>query len=121
MLKFYHCNHSVLDIDRSVAFYEKYFNLEKYRDFMAYGGALRLAFMKDASTAFRLELTWNRDHKEPYDLGEKEFHVAFYCDDFENTYQMHKNAGIVVSEDMEIGIYYVEDPDGYQVEVVKED
>jgi lactoylglutathione lyase len=119
MLKFYHCNHSVLDLERSVRFYEEQFGLVRYRDVTAYGGALKLAFMKDGSTEFRLELTWNRDHREPYALGDKEFHVAFYSDDFDNDLRRHRAAGIVVEENMEIGFYYVEDPDGYRVEVVR--
>ena len=119
MLTFYHCNHSVLDIDRSVAFYEKFFGLKKYRDITAYEGSLRLVFMRDSRTEFRLELTWNRDHIQPYNLGEREFHVAFYSDNFEKDLEQHKEAGIVVSEDKENSIYFIQDPDGYMVEVVK--
>lgn len=119
MLKFYHCNHSVLDIERSVEFYKEQFGLTKYRDIVAYDGDLRLAFLKDSQTSFRLELTWNKGRTEPYELGEKEFHVAFYSDNFEKDYARHKKAGIIVSENMEIGLYFVEDPDGYMIEIVK--
>ena len=120
MLKFYHCNHSVLNMERSIKFYEEHLGLEKYRDIIAYQGALRLVFMKDKQTNFSLELTWNRDHTSPYELGEKEFHVALYADNFEEIYEKHKAAGIIVSENLEIGIYFIEDPDGYIIEIVNE-
>lgn len=119
MLCFYHCNHSVLNMDRSIEFYQTQFGLKKCREISAYDGALKLAFLCDGVTDFRLELTWNRDRKEPYDLGEKEFHIAFYTDDYDALLAKHKKAGIVVHEEPELRLYFVQDPDGYQVEVVE--
>lgn len=40
-------------------------------------------FLGDGETGFQLELTWLRDHKEPYDLGEGEIHLAMRVDDYE--------------------------------------
>ena len=58
--------------------------------------------------------------KTPYALGEKEFHVAFYTDSYDALLQKHKAAGIVVTlEEPELRLYFVEDPDGYRVEVVE--
>ena len=120
MLKFYHCNHSVLDIDRSCEFYENNLGLVKIRELTAYEDSLKLAFLSDGITDFRLELTWNRDHVKPYLLGEKEFHVAFYTDDYDNLIAKHRAAGIVVKEEPELRLYFIEDPDGYQVEIVEQ-
>lgn len=119
MLKFYHCNHSVADIDRSCRFYEENFFLKKKRELSAYDGALRLAFLGEEHTDFRLELTWYRDHPQPFELGEKEFHVAFYTDDFDGMLAMHRAKGIVVKDEPEHRLYFVEDPDGYQIEIVE--
>lgn len=119
MLKFYHCNHSVRDIDKSCKFYRDNFGLEKYRDLTAYNDTLRLAFLKDSCTDFRLELTWYADHHQPYNQGDKEFHIAFYTDDYDNLLKKHKANGIVVKEDPDLRLYFVEDPDGYQIEVVE--
>ena len=119
MVRFYHCNHSVLDIERSCAFYAEQFGLRVMRQLTAYEGALRLAFLGNDASDFRLELTWNRDRKTPYALGEKEFHVAFYTDSYDALLQKHKAAGIVVLDEPELRLYFVEDPDGYRVEVVE--
>ena len=119
MLRFYHCNHSVTDIDRSRAFYEKEFGLKVMREVNAYGGDLRLMFLGDGITDFRLELTWYKSHPQPFELGDKEFHVAFYTDDFDATLAKHQGDGIVVKEELEHRLYYIEDPDGYQVEIVE--
>lgn len=39
-------------------------------------------------------------------------------DDFEGSYQRHKAMGIVCIEELQKDIYYVEDPDGYEIAVV---
>ncbi len=119
MIQFYHCNHSVRDIDRSCRFYKEQFGLDVMRELSAYDGALRLAFLGNPQSDFRLELTWQREHPEPYDLGEKEFHVAFYTDAYDALLRKHRAAGIVISEEPELRLYFVEDPDGYHVEVVE--
>lgn len=117
MLSFYHANHSVADPDRSIAFYQTHFGLMPCRRIDA--GSLKLVFLKDAATDFRLELTWRSDAPLPYDLGCRAFHLAFYSDDFENDLERHRKAGIVGLEELEHDLYFVEDPDGYLVEVVR--
>lgn len=119
MLKFYHCNHSVRDIEKSCQFYQDNFGLKVLREIIAYEGKMRLAFMGEEYTPFRLELTWYQDHPQPFDQGDKEFHVAFYTDDFDSTLALHKRNGIVVKEEPELRLYFVEDPDGYQIEIVE--
>ena len=71
MVRFYHCNHSVLDIERSCAFYAEQFGLRVMRQLTAYEGALRLAFLGNDASDFRLELTWNRDRKTPMPWGKR--------------------------------------------------
>lgn len=119
MMEFYHCNHSVRDIEKSCVFYHENFGLKKLRDISAYGGDMRLAFLGEDYTNFRLELTWYRNHPQAYDQGDKEFHVAFYTDEYDKMLAKHKKNGIVVKEEPELRLYFVEDPDGYQIEVVE--
>ena len=45
-------------------------------------------------------------------------HIALVTDDFEGSYQRHKAMGIVCIEELQKDIYYVEDPDGYEIAVV---
>ena len=119
MIKFYHCNHSVSNIERSCEFYKEQFGLRVVREINAYEGNLRLAFLSDGVSDFLLELTWYKDHKGPYDQGDKEFHVAFCTDDYDNLLKKHKDSEILKHEEPELRLYFVEDPDGYQIEVVE--
>ena len=71
---FNHFNFNVLDLERSMKFYAEALNLHELSrnerdDFI-------IVFLGDDSTDFRLELTYMKDRKEPYDLGEQEYHLA---------------------------------------------
>jgi lactoylglutathione lyase len=69
-----------------------------------------------------LELTWLRDHADtPYDLGENESHLGLVADDYEAAHALHEKMGIICFENPTMGIYFVEDPDGYWVEVTPPD
>lgn len=69
-------------------------------------------------TDFRLELTWLKDRTEPYNLGDEEFHLAMSVDDFEQAYQRHKDMGCICYENIDMGVYFINDPDGYWIEIV---
>lgn len=71
-------------------------------------------------TGFRLELTYLKDRTEPYDLGEQEYHLAMTAEDFDAAYQLHKEHGWICFENPAMGIYFIEDPDGYWIEIVRE-
>ena len=60
------------------------------------------------------------DRDKPYDLGDDEFHLAFRTDNFEEAHAPHKEMGCICYEDQRMGIYFIEDPDGYWLEIVPE-
>jgi lactoylglutathione lyase len=74
--------------------------------------------MGDGITGFQLELTCLRDHPAPYDLGENESHIAFEPEDFASARKLHKEMGCVCFENPQMGVYFIEDPDGYWLEIV---
>ena len=116
MLKFAHVNFNVLDLDKSLAFYRDALGLkEKSR---IANGAFTIVYLTDGVSDFELELTWLADRKEPYDLGEGEFHLAFHTSDYAALHQKHLAMGCVCFENPEMGIYFIEDPDGYWLEIV---
>ncbi len=117
---FAHNNINVLNLARSVTFYTKALGLEEVRRHEAKDGSFVLAFLGDGRTAHRLELTWLRDRKNPYDLGDNEMHLAFTVDDYAAAYAKHKEMGVVCYENPAMGIYFIEDLDGYWVEIVPE-
>lgn len=83
-------------------------------------GSFKLVYLGDGETGFRLELTWLRDRTEPYDLGEQEFHLAFVTDRFDALLARHRAMGCVCFENPDMGVYFIEDPDGYWIELVPE-
>jgi lactoylglutathione lyase len=113
-----HCNINVLNLDKSISFYKEALGLVEVRRKEAQDGSFILAFLGDETTTFRLELTWMRDRQEPYNLGDNEFHIAFVVDDYEAAYQLHKTMGCICYENTSMGIYFIEDPDGYWLEVL---
>lgn len=120
MFKFNHFNFNVLDLDRSLKFYKDALGLEPVREKDAVDGSYKIIFLGDGATAFRLELTWLRDHTEPYDLGEQEFHLAFTVEDYAGAFEKHKAMGCVCFENPAMGIYFIEDPDRYWIEIIPE-
>ena len=122
MTKFYHFNFNVVDMDRSLEFYHKALNLSPVRTKEAGDGSFKLVFLGDETGSdFQLELTWLRDRGDkPYNLGECEFHLAFRTDEFEALHARHKEMGCICFENLDMGVYFIADPDGYWIEIVPE-
>ncbi len=119
MYAFNHFNFNVSDLDRSLAFYKEALGLEPVGQRKeAADGSYVIVFLGDGSTGFRLELTWLRDHPQPYDLGECEFHLALTTPDLQGSLEKHRAMGCVCFENPAMGIYFIEDPDGYWIEIV---
>lgn len=115
---FNHYNINVLDLDKSISFYEENLGLKETRRVEPDHGEFTLVFLGDGVTNFRLELTYLRDRKEPYNLGDNEFHLAFEVDDMEAAYELHKKNGVICYENKAMGIYFIIDPDGYWIEII---
>jgi len=118
--RFAHNNINVLDLDRSLTFYKEALELEAVKRHEAKDGSFILVYLGDGRTAHRLELTWLRDRKDPYNLGDNEIHLAFTVDDYAAALARHKEMGVVCFENPAMGIYFIEDPDGYWLEIIPE-
>ena len=116
--KIAHTNFNVMDLEKSVSFYEEALGLKVLRSHEAADGSFKLVFMGDGVTEHQVELTWLRDRKEPYDLSDNEIHLALVVDYFDAAYERHKNMGCICFENKDMGIYFIEDPDGYWIEIV---
>ena len=116
--KFIHTNYNVKDLDKSMAFYEEALGLKETRRIAPEDGSFVIVYLGDGKTPFELELTCLRDWDRPYNLGDNEFHLAFRVDDYEAAYQKHKQMGCICYENPAMGIYFINDPDGYWLEVV---
>ena len=118
MFRFTHFNFNVLDPDHSLAFYREALGLVPVREKEAADGSFKLVYLGDGVSDFTLELTWLRDRSEPYDLGDEEFHLAFHTDDFDAAHEKHAAMGCICFENPGMGIYFIQDPDGYWIEIL---
>lgn len=119
--RFDHFNFNVLDLERSIRFYEKALGLKEVRRMEAPDGSFILVYMGEEKTGFLLELTWLRDRKEPYDLGEGEFHLCMrVLGDYDAVRAYHKQMDCVCYENTDMGLYFISDPDGYWIEILPE-
>lgn len=115
---FAHNNFNVLDLEKSLKFYEEALGLKEYRRKTAEDGSFILVYLTDGKTPHLLELTWLRGRTEPYNLGENEFHLAFVAEDYESAHKKHQEMGCIVYENPKMGIYFITDPDNYWLEIV---
>lgn len=111
-----HENLNVADLDKSIAFYQEAFGMQEKRrkstpDFT-------IVYLSTGDDNFELELTCLKEHPQHYDLGECEFHLEFYAEDFEAAHEKHRQMGCICFENPSMGIYFCEDPDGYWLEVL---
>ena len=115
---FAHNNINVKDLDKSLSFYKEALGLEEVDHIDGEDGAFKIVYLGDGTNPHRLELTWLRDWDRPYNLGDNEFHLAFYVDDYESALAKHKAMNCVAYENEAMGIYFIADPDGYWTEII---
>ena len=113
-----HNNLNVRDLDKSLAFYREAFGLREVRRIDAPDGSFIIVYLEDGASPHQLELTWMRDMDRAYDLGDNEFHLAFRVDDYAAAHALHEKMGCICYENPKMGIYFVNDPDGYWLEVL---
>jgi lactoylglutathione lyase len=115
-----HNNINVFDLDKSIEFYRKAFDLHEVKRIAPEDGSFIIVYLGNENASHNLELTWVKEMDRPYDLGDNEIHLAFKVDNFEEAYKLHKDMDCICYENTEMGIYFVADPDGYWMEVIPE-
>ncbi len=113
------------DLQRSITFYTELLGMKLLRRKEYPDGRFTLAFLGygDESTNTVLELTYNWD-VESYETGTAFGHIALEVDDvYQATDALKKRGGKVIREagPMNAGttiISFIEDPDGYQIELI---
>jgi len=122
-----HTCYRILEIDRSVAFYEA----------LGFSEIRRAPIRDEAVNVFmnlpedgdepRLELTYNIGRTEPYELGSGYGHIAITTDDLDSTLSELRQQGIEPEKPpytVRAGgsrICFVRDPDGYRIELIERD
>ncbi|MDQ2622485.1 MAG: VOC family protein [Actinomycetota bacterium] len=123
MSELIHTCYRVYDIDSSIAFYEK-LGMQVMRRLPIGDEALNV-FMGFEGDGPRLELTYNFDQDEPYEIGSGYGHIAFTVDDMDSALEELASSGIspekppyTVSEGGS-RLCFVRDPDGYRIELIE--
>ncbi|MCI1954984.1 MAG: VOC family protein [Oscillospiraceae bacterium] len=116
--RFLHTNFNVLDLEKSIRFYREALGLREVRRVNAPDGSFVIAFLGDGETDYGLELTWMRDRKEPYNLGDNEIHIAFRVPDKKAAHDLHERMGCICYENRDMDLYFISDPDGYWIEIL---
>ena len=107
--KFIHTNFNVFDLQKSLDFYREALGLTEQRRIES--DDFTIVYVGNELSDFQLELTWLKDRKEPYNLGDNEFHTAFRVNDMEAAHKKHEEMGCIVYENPAMGIYFITDPD----------
>lgn len=125
MSELIHTCYRVFEVERSVTFYEQLGMKELRR--MPIGDEAINVFMGFEGDGPRLELTFNFDQKEPYEIGTGYGHIAFTVDDMEDSLERLATLGIeperppyTVREGGSL-LCFVRDPDGYRIELIESD
>ena len=117
--KFDHFNINVTNLEKSIAFYEKALGLQEAKRKEAADGSFTLVYLTDGSSNFMLELTWLKDHTDAYELGENESHLCFrVAEDYDAVREFHKEMECVCFENTAMGLYFINDPDDYWIEIL---
>ena len=114
--KMIHENYNVSDLDRSIKFYNEALDLHEVRRKTT--DNFIIVYLSNDVSDFELELTLIKDHPQPYNLGECEFHLAFQAEDYEAAHKKHEEMGCICFENEAMGIYFIVDPDGYWLEIL---
>ena len=115
----------VLDLDRSIDFYERAFNLREKRrhEFEKFS----LVYMGNDENDYEIELTLNRGTTEAYSHGSGYGHIAVCVDDLDAEHNRIKSLGFEPRDivafspggDLLARFFFIKDPDGYEIEVIE--
>ncbi|MEE8623036.1 MAG: lactoylglutathione lyase [Alphaproteobacteria bacterium] len=117
----------VRDLDRSIDFYTRLLGMQVLRRKDYPGGKFTLAFVGygDEADNAVVELTYNWDQKEPYELGTGFGHLAIGVPDIYAACEQLEQEGVSIPRPpgpMKHGgsvIAFIEDPDGYKIELIE--
>ena len=126
--KLLHLMIRVSDLDKSINFYTKNLGMKVLRKKDYKEGRFTLAFLgyDEETKITALELTFNWDQTTSYDLGNGFGHLAIISSNLIQDCNRLKMAGIKflrppgpMKYDSKENIAFIEDPDGYKIELIE--
>ncbi len=114
----------VMNLEDSIKFYTEALGLieTSRRDFPEH--EFTLVFLEDESGHYQIELTYNYNPKEAYVIGNGFGHLALSTKELEESQKKHIEMGYKTTKLMGLpgtlpSYYFVTDPDGYEVEIIR--
>ena len=125
MAKAIHTMIRVLDLDRSIDFYQRAFDLDVADRFEF--DSFALVYLRNSEIDFEIELTLNKEETEPYSHGSGYGHLAVCVDDVSSEHARLRELGLDPNDVKEFHrdgslmarFFFVQDPDGYKIEVLE--
>ena len=125
--KYLHTMIRVIDLEKSIEFYTRFFNMKLIRKNDFPGGKFSLAFLGYGNETDNtvLELTYNWDQTEVYDKGNAWGHIALGVEDIYTLCDDLEKDGVLITRKpgpMKHGttlIAFIKDPDGYSIELIE--
>ena len=114
----------VKDLDKSIEFYQDVFGYEETKRLDYPEAEFTLVYMALPGEDYELELTYNYDQEEPYDLGNGYGHIAIGVDDLKDMHDTLSEKSYDVTDLTELSdgaanYFFVKDPDGYKIEIIQ--
>ena len=126
-MKFLHTMIRVKDLDKSYKFYTEELGFVESRRKELPEKEFDLVYLKlPQSPDYELELTYNYDQEEDYDLGNGYGHIAISHSDIKSLREEFLEKGFEVTElrglsDNSDKYFFVTDPDGYKIEIIQKE
>lgn len=121
-MKFLHSMVRVLDVEKSLAFYQEGLGLIETNRFDVPEGKFTLIYLATEKGAPEVELTHNWDNTDTYDSGRNFGHLAFEVDDIYKTCQHLNDFGVTINRPPRCGhMAFVKSPDGISIELLQKD
>ena len=124
MSTFLHTMIRVKDLDRSVAFYTGPLGMKELRRREVPEGKYTLVFVGYGDGP-EVELTYNWDQAQPYEIGSGFGHLAVGMPDVYAACERMRGEGVTITREpgpVKFGttvIAFVEDPDGYKIKLIQ--
>lgn len=123
-VKMLHTCIRVMDLEKSLKFYKEALGLFETRRKEFPHHEFSLVYLSNEEGGYEIELTYNYNVEKPYEIGNGFSHIAVEAENLEEMREKHISLGYEVTQlkglpGTKPSYYFVTDPDGYKIEVIR--
>ncbi len=116
-MRFDHIDLSVADLEESSRFYCSLLDFQELERKPGPDGQLMRILLQQPDGGMKLELSAAQDGSAPQ-IAPWTLHLAFACLDYAEKLSLHRAAGCVRMEHPDGTLHFIEDPNGYSLEIL---